>query len=166
MKSRILIALLMGGLFSLVGCRGGNTPDDAIRSANQSNIQRLANLYMMYQVQHKFQGPPNEGEFRNFLNAADAGALSKMGVSISEVDKLFICERDSEPFKIKYGVRSGPRGSTEPVIFESTGKSGKKMVGFLNMVQREVDDAEYQTLWNSKAAVPPRNEDRNVGIGR
>jgi hypothetical protein len=167
MKFRIFSMLILGCVISLAGCRGGNTPDDLIRSANKSNLQRLANLYVMYQVQHKFQGPPSEAEFRAFLEKADAPALAKMGVQISELDDLFICERDGEPFKIKYGVPSGPRGSTEPVVFEAIGKGGYKMVGFLNMVQREVGESEYQQLWDSKVAPPPRNDDRSIdGVGR
>ncbi len=42
---------------------------------------------------------------------------------------------------------SGPHGSAEPAVFEATGSNGKRMVGFLNMVQKEVDAADYDTLW-------------------
>ena len=49
-------------------------------------------------------------------------------------------------------------GCSEPVIFEAEGADGKRMVGFLNMEQREVDEAEYNDLWAGKfePAVPTR----------
>jgi hypothetical protein len=41
-------------------------------------------------------------------------------------------------------------GSTEPVVFESIGVDGKRMVGKLSMEQVEVDDSEYESLWTGR----------------
>ena len=38
-------------------------------------------------------------------------------------------------------------GCREPVIFESVGKDGKKLVRFLNNVEGEFEDADYNELW-------------------
>lgn len=157
MFSRCISVLALIGFVSVFGCGGGSGTDAALGKANKSNIQRLANLYVLHQFQNKFQGPKDEAAFKAFIIGIDGGALSKMGVQTSEIDNLFVCERDEEPFKIKYSVPTGPRGSQEPVIFESTGSGGKRMVGFLNMVQREVDDAEYEQLLGSKPAAPLKN---------
>ena len=70
--------------------------------------------------------------------------LAKRGVT--SVDDIFVSERDGQPFDIRYGLVSGPRGSTELVVLEKQGSGGKHMVAYLNMTQREVDDAEYQDL--------------------
>ena len=50
-------------------------------------------------------------------------------------------------------------GSSEPVIFEAVGVDAKRMVGFLNMEQREVDEAEYRSLWSgtTQPALPARD---------
>jgi hypothetical protein len=151
----LLIGLLLPGF---TGCGSGNTPQAALRDANRTNMQKLANLYSMYQVQHQFKGPPSEEVFREFIGQLDEGTQSKMGVDSRGLDKLFISERDREPFLIRYGVPSGPRGSKEPVVFELTGKRGQRMVGFLNMVQREVDPEEYQQLWRAEAKAPSSND--------
>ncbi len=146
-----LLAMLLIVLVGAVGCSSSSSSDAAIRSVNNTNLQRLANLYSMHQFKNQFKGPADEAMFREYLAGPDpTKVLESMGVAAGGLDKLFISERDGEPFKIRYGVISGPRGSTEAVIFESKGKLGKRMVGFLNMVQREVEDQEYESLLNPK----------------
>ncbi len=139
-------------LVCLLGC-GGLTPDSAISASNKSNIQRLANMYQMFQFKNKFRGPEDEAEFKEFIKNVDLSILEPRGIDPNNVDALFICERDNEPFKIRYGVPTGTRGSTEAVIFENTGDGGPRMVAFLNMVQREVEAEEYNQLLNAK---PPK----------
>ncbi len=158
-KSFILVVGLLSLSLSLGGC-GGYTPESALRDANRTNIQRLANLYTQYQFSNKFKGPADEATFREFIQGPGRESLEKMGITLTSVDDLFINERDGEPFNIRYGVPTSTRGSKEPVIFESEGKGGKRMVAFLNMVQREVDAAEYDQLWSSKPAAKPDAGDR------
>lgn len=146
-----LLAVLLMVMVGAVGCSSSSSSDAAIKSVNNTNIQRLANLYSMHQFKNQFKGPADEAMFREYLAGPDpTKVLETMGVEKGGLDKLFISERDGEPFKIRYGVISGPRGSTEAVIFESKGRLGKRMVGFLNMVQREVEDQEYESLLNPK----------------
>lgn len=141
--------LLVGMIVAQVGCSpDASDPDVVISQSNKTNIQRLRNLYVMYQMNHGFQGPKDEAEFKEYIKAADISILEPMGVDPAKVDELFISERDNEPFVVKYGVPTTSRGSGDPVIFEKTGVGGKKMVAFLNMTEREVDDAEYQQLLN------------------
>ncbi|MEM9413393.1 MAG: hypothetical protein AAGA30_19955, partial [Planctomycetota bacterium] len=51
---------------------------------------------------------------------------------------------------VKYGVLGNMMGCSEAVVFEKTGVNGKKMVSFLDMVQEEFDDDEYQKLWDGE----------------
>ena len=139
----VFTALVFVGLS---GCGSGNTPENAIADSNKTNIQRLANLYSLFQIQNKLRGPTDEAEFKMFIRNVDAKALGPMGIDTSNLDELFTSEDDGEPFVIRYGVDSGPRGSKQPVIFEKTGSGGKRSVAFLNMVQRDVDDQEYEEL--------------------
>ena len=139
-------------LSCLFGC-GGATVESAIGQSNKTNIQRLGNMYQMFQFKNKFRGPEDEAEFKEFIKGVDVSILEPRGIDPNNVDALFISERDNEPFKIRYGVPTGPRGSTEAVIFENTGDGGPRMVGFLNMVQREVAAEEYNQLLNAK---PPK----------
>lgn len=152
--------VLVGVMTSLIGCGDGDTPNAAISKANKTNSQRLANLYLMHQMKNKFQGPKDEAAFKAFIQQAGDEVLEPMGVDPNSVDELFVSERDGQPFVIRYGVTGGPRGSTEAVIFEQTGEGGKRMVGFLNMVQREVDASEYDQLLSAKAPAKQANTAR------
>lgn len=159
-----IFGILMVLVLVVAGCRSGSEAESALRNANRTNIQRLANLYSMYQFQNRFQGPQDEETFRAFIQELDSDAQRNMGIDPSAIDNLFISERDKEPFRIRYGVPTTPRGSKEAVIFENTGRRGQKMVGFLNMVQREVDDGEYNQLWDTKITSPPKDDSRIPGI--
>lgn len=134
-----------------VGCSGGSNGDSMIRDANKNSMQRLANLYTMFQASHGWKGPKDEKEFRSFIAGADPSSLAPMGVSPTNIDPLFVSDRDGKAFKVRYAVQ-GSMGSKEPVIFESTGKDGKYLVAFTGMIQKEVDKSEYDSLFEGKGS--------------
>jgi hypothetical protein len=149
---------LLGGI--LIGCTSQTDPDSAIASVNETNLQRLANLYFTYQSKHDWRGPANEAEFKSFLRGYNPAKLTRIGIDPNAIDGLFISERDGQPFKIRYGVVGSAMGSAEPVVFESTGDGERRLVGFLNMQQREVDETEYNSLWSATASPAPQRENR------
>ena len=151
-------AVCIGSLFVglVTGCSNGNNPESALASANGTNLQRLANLYSAYQSEHDWRGPQDEAEFKAFLHSYNPANLQRIGIDPNNIDALFISERDGQPFKIRYGVAGNVMGSPEPVIFEATGAGGKRLVGFLNMEQREVDAGEYDALLSGKAPIAPQ----------
>lgn len=149
-----VVSLLGFAVLSLSGCGDANPEASAVTSANKTNLQRLANLYGLHQLQNKYEGPADEAAFKEFIKNTDPRMLEPMGVDPGAVDELFVSERDGEPFSIRYNITSGPRGSSEPAVFEATGKNGKRMVGFLNMVQQEVDSSEYERLMAGKGSSP------------
>ena len=136
-------------VISTLGC-GGSTPTDLLAAANDSNIQRVANLYEAFQSRHNWRGPKDEAEFKSFLKSWNPKKLSNIGVDPNAIDEVFISSRDKEPFKLRYKVPGNIMGSEAPVVFEATGVDGKRMVGFLNMTSREVDGEEYDRLWSGK----------------
>jgi hypothetical protein len=140
----------------LSGCSNGTDPENTLARVNETNLQRLANLYITFQSKHDWRGPKDEAEFKAFLRGYNPAKLERIGVDPNQLDALFVNERDGEPFKIRYGVPGTAMGSSEPVIFESTGDGSTRLVGFLNMQQREVDAAEYDALW-AAAPAPPRD---------
>lgn len=157
MKLSKLVALggwIVMGLF--VGCSSTSDPDSVIASVNKTNIERLANLYSAYQSSHEWRGPADEAQFKAFLHGLNAHMLSRISVDPNALDQLFISERDGQPFKIRYGVPGSSMGSTAPVIFESVGDGKGRLVGFLNMQQREVDASEYDALWSAKVSPAPQ----------
>jgi hypothetical protein len=153
-------ALLAG---FVTGCSNGNNAESALASANGTNLQRLSNLYMGFQSENNWRGPADEAEFKKFLHSYNPANLQRIGIDPSKIDELFISERDGQPFKIRYGVPGNVMGSSEPVVFEATGDGSTRLVGFLNMTQREVDAAEYDALWGAKpAAKPIASRDTNL----
>ena len=97
MRLVILCGCLFEGL--LIGCSSRTDPDSAIARVNTTNIQRLANLYFTFQSQHEWRGPADEAEFKSFLHQYNPHKLSRIGVDPNALDKLFISEGDSQPFK-------------------------------------------------------------------
>ncbi len=158
LNSVLLTCFLAGSVF--VGCSSRNDRDAAIARVNDTNIQRLANLYFTYQMKNGWQGPKDEADFREFIGNCNPRKLTRIGIDPDAIEELFINERDGQPFAIRYSVAGSAMGSSEPVIFESVGKKGKRIVGFLNMEQREVDEAEYDNLWAGK--LPPAQPARNM----
>ena len=148
----MLRCLLVGNCLLAVvlsGCSNRSDPQAAIARVNETNLQRLANLYFTFQSKQNWRGPADEAEFKAFLRSYNPAKLSRIGIDPNKLDDLFLSERDGEPFKIRYGVPGSAMGSTEPVVFETTGVGGTRLVGFLNMEQREVDAAEYDALWSA-----------------
>lgn len=155
-RNALFVSLV--ALATTLGC-GSSDPADLLAEANNSNIQRLANLYATYQSRNNWRGPSNEKDLKAFLNGWNPKKLANIGVDPEAIDDLFVSSRDGEPFKVRYGVPGHIMGSTAPVVFESTGVDGQRMVGFLDMTKREVADEEYQQLF-SGAADPKSNTAR------
>jgi hypothetical protein len=155
MPLRITIVFCCLPLVLLAGCGRTLDPNAAIASVNETNIQRLANLYFTYQMKNGWKGPKNEEEFKKFISGYNPAKLERIGIDPGAINELFVNERDGEPFKIRYSIPGSAMGSAEPVIFESVGDDGKRLVGFLSMEQREVDEEEYDLLWAAKVSSKP-----------
>ena len=143
-------------LVGVLGC-GEADPTAKLAELNETNVQRVANLYFAYQKKHNFNGPPNEEAFKSFVTNFNPTKLERMGIDPAATSDLFTSSRDGQPFKIRYGVRGSAMGSQEAVVFEAEGVSGTRMVGFLNLTHREVDAIEYEQLWSGKVAANPND---------
>jgi hypothetical protein len=146
---KFLPALALG-IVVFVGCSSTDDGTDAVARANSTNILRLSNLYNAYQVRHDLNGPADEAALKQFVETLDPELLKRIDIEPGQTEAVFISERDSQPFKLRYKVKGNIMGSSEPVVFEATGVDGKREVGFLNMTSREVDSSEYDELWAGK----------------
>lgn len=149
-----LVGLVLLGFAQ--GC-GGPDPGDLLAQANDTNVQRLANLYSAFQSRNDWRGPTDEAELKAFLNGWNPRKLQNIGIDPGSIETVFVSGRDGEPFKVRYGVPGHIMGSNAPVVFEATGVDGMRMVGFLNMTKREVDAAEYDRLWSGEADPAPQS---------
>lgn len=128
----------------------GTAGDRMVRDKNKTNLQRLCNLYRFYQSKHGWQGPADEATFRKFVSTQSGRTLKRMGIDPSDIDALFVSERDQEKFEIRWGVsgeeRAAEGGTAPAIVFEKSGNAGMRMVGFSGAAPKEVDDSEYKRL--------------------
>lgn len=137
------------GLLLLAGCPKDKATD-MFNSVNGSNIQRLANLYCVYQAAHEFKGPKDEPQFRQFISEMPPSRLKYYSVDASQLDQLFVSERDQKPFIIRWDLTAKSRQGLVPMVFEQQGVDGKYMIGFSSFEIREVDRSEYEQYLNGK----------------
>ncbi len=150
--NRWLYFVILTCIVSLVGCN--NSVNSGVAAANSANIKRVGNIYGSYLVHNGWQGPKNEQELKRYLHDnLSQKKLEMMGIDPQNVDKTFISERDGKQFKIRWGLTLMPL-STANVVFEQEGVDGKKQVATNSGETRDVDNAEYQRLWDEKAAEP------------
>jgi hypothetical protein len=136
-------------LSSLIAAGCSDSKSGAIGALNNENIKRLTNLYSTYQGAHSFQGPADEAAFKGFIKDQAAWRLKLMQVDPDKLEDLYISERDHKPFKVKYGVVSGP-GAVNALVFEQDGLNGKRQVGFNGGTVEEADDAQYKEMWEGR----------------
>jgi len=144
----------------LPGCGSGNSAKSMIADANDSNVKRLATMYSFFHLKNNFKGPKDEAALRSFIEAQDVRRLSLADIDPTKLDELFVSERDSEPFVIRYGIDTYIRGPAVPVVFEATGFEGKRQVGFCNGSMQEVDSDEYNDLLAGKSDDEPIDDGR------
>ena len=101
----MLLALLAAAscLFTLTGC-GSESAESALAKNNETNIQRLSNLYFSFQMKNGWKGPKDEQDFKAFLNSFSPKKLERIGIDPARIDDLFVSGRDGQPFKVRYGV--------------------------------------------------------------
>ena len=151
-------------LLSLIAAGCSDSKSGAIGALNNENIKRLTNLYSTYQAAHSFQGPADEAALKSFIKDQAPWRLKLMQVDPDKLEDLYISERDHKPFKVKYGVASGP-GTVNALVFEQDGLNGKRQVGFNGGTVEEADDAQYKDMWEGRrhaaasGAIPARSQD-------
>ncbi|MEM9413804.1 MAG: hypothetical protein AAGA30_22030, partial [Planctomycetota bacterium] len=121
----------------------------------------LRAVYGAFIVAHDLEGPKDKAEFLEYLTK-DIGAkvkLGRMGVDQKDAATLFISERDGKPFNIRYGLKGL---ADHPIIFESEGVNGKRMVAF--GTPREVDSEEYDELWSGSKKSSSDEKDEELDV--
>lgn len=160
-----IVLLAVTGLSLFLGC-SRDKADEMFASVNASNIQRVANLYCVYQAQNNFVGPENEEQFKNFISQMHPSRHKSYGINVDRLDELFISERDNQPLKIRWKLVAKPRQGPIPIAFESEGRNGKFMVAFSSFEIGEFDLAEYEQLWAGKRDEEISADNRGGPTGR
>lgn len=118
------------------GCGG----DVGGAAQQESNLKKLSLFFGQYQGQHRGVWAPDEKSLKEFIKSQELMLKSQQ---ISDVDGLFVSERDHQPYVILYGgeavATDGPGGS--PVVaYEKQGVGGKRFVASSLGAVEEVDD--------------------------
>ena len=144
LTNHIALGLL---LVFIAGCGKSQVATD-LKALNKTSIDRIRNAYYLYMEEHGFRGPKDEQTLRKFLTSENAGVqlkLDRMGIDREDIDKLFISERDGEPFTIRYGLKGV---ADHAIAFEKTGVEGKRFVALGKPV--ECDETEYEGWLSGK----------------
>ncbi len=146
----VLLVLLLVFSSSMFGCGSTDSGMALMQKANKSNIQRLANLYRLYQATNDWRGPESVEDMKEFIKGLSANRLSMYGVDADDIESLFVSERDGEESKFRFRVKDAPMFQS-PVVFEQIGKGVYRLVGFTSLPPKEVsDDSEYDDLLAGK----------------
>jgi hypothetical protein len=121
---------------------------DELDSPTAKKLKALSSFYMDYVVAHNGQGPTNEAEFKKYIRSLPDQVISPSGIQRSEIDTIFVSERDQQPIEVVYGRKvttiSGKSGAV--VAHEKSGKGGKRLVALTNTKIELVDESEFQGL--------------------
>ena len=145
------VSLGILGLFLtavLTGCGGGVDTDAMFAKANATNAQKAATLYCVFQAQNEWTGPETEAELIEFASGLPKDKLELIGIK-GAVDDIFK-GRDGQPFKYRFSVRTTPRDSPVPIVFESSATEGTYLVAFTGAKMEEVEQSEYDQLFGTE----------------
>lgn len=153
--SRTCIRLpLLLAICCISGC-GSSQDAEYVKASNDTNIKKAGSAYQLYASRSGYAGPRSMDELKSFLktNEKIATNLELMGIDREKIDDYFISENDGKEFEFRWGVFIDPdlTRSTEPLVFESEGKDGVRLVMLANRKILEVDnEKKYQSLLKGK----------------
>ncbi len=137
-------------IFMVAGCGGGDgSGDKLLADANKTSMDRICTLYSSFQLVNQGNGPSDEATFRSFISERPPLQLERIGVDPSDLDSIFISDRDNEPYEILWSVAADQRSEPVAIIAEKTGVDGMRMIGFHRKPHREVEEAEYKQLFGN-----------------
>lgn len=146
-RSRSVLGLALLAVVLIPGCGS-----DELESPTAKKLKALSGLYLDYAVSHNGQGPTDEVGFKKYIRSVPDQVLGPAGIQRSEIDALFVSERDQEPVVVVYGLKiTGISGKSGAVVaHEKTGKGGKRLVALSNTNIELVDESGLQGLLAAK----------------
>ena len=113
---------------SSIGCKSERSK--LVDEYTSGNIRKMAMIYNAYTAAHKYQGPEDEAQLKDWLeNESSERKMSRINVDRGKFEDYMVSERNGERFEIRWGVDSAPMGPPRPVIFEATAVDGIRQVG-------------------------------------
>ena len=138
--------VVVATLLSLVFCGCRDRVAMQVAAMNDTNLKKVSSLYRFYQYRNGWKGPKDAATLKGFTEQAPQKNLDLMQIEAARFDELLVSERDGQPAKVRWGLTVGPT-DVQPLVFETEGIAGKRIVVFSDAQTEEVDAARYDTLW-------------------
>lgn len=135
--------LLYGIAGSLAACvQTGCGSSGLAGGSGEARLTVLTKKYVAYLNTHQNRPPASEGEFKQYI--ADAGGSATTRAGVASVDELFVSPRDGKSFVVAYGKAAIPLISRGIIAYETSGKEGKRLVGYRLGYVEAVDDDKFR----------------------
>lgn len=149
MHAQLTRCLILFALFFTVTVGCGKDPSDhsaLLRSANETNIQKMRTLYNLYGHAHQLTGPKSIEQLRAFVMSGVVDRnLEGIGFDKDRFDEYLVSERDGLPLVFVFG-RSVIAGADHAVVMESAGVNGVRCVATPVSYAAVSDDKTFMRL--------------------
>lgn len=133
-----VIALVAVAAAACCGC--SRPAQKETLTAESSHLKPLSILYGQYQTTNQSRPPANEAEFKKFVSSAGQSLLKQFK---TDTDKVFVSERDGQPYVVFYGKEIPPSGV---IAHEREGVGGERVVAYPFGSVGLVDEARFRQL--------------------
>lgn len=133
----------------LSGCDNSDPVADHVASKNKTNIQKVANTYILYSALNRNRGPRSEEELIDFVENFDGidRNLKMMGIERTGFSDSLVSSVDGQKFTVRWGLDIDPEGAGVPLVFETRGADDMRRVCLSNSRIVEVEDnVKYKKL--------------------
>ena len=109
----IALFVVMVVVSTSVGCSHGGVD---FTEHNDTNVERVRNMYAMYMSSNSMRGPKNEEQLKKFITTNNRARIlmERIGLNRDEFDNYFTGTRDKEELVVRWGLRGGCLLYTSP----------------------------------------------------
>ena len=166
----VIFLLQLASLLCLSGCGAGPDPAaEIVAKRNRTNIQKVANAYILFSALKHNRGPRSKDELVEFVKNKPSidRNLGLMGIERDDFEKCFVSESDLTEVDVRWGLRINPDGAAVPLVFETKGVDGVRRVALSGGRVLEVDDdKKYKNLMAGKIKQADAGEAIGDGSGQ
>jgi hypothetical protein len=120
------------------GC--SRSAEKRVLTSENSNLKPISIIYGQFQTTNQNRPPANEAEFKKYVKTAGESILKQFG---TDPERVFISERDGQPYVVFYGKNVPPSGI---VAHEQEGVGGQRVVAYPFGSVGLVDETRFQEL--------------------
>jgi len=145
----IALFVVMVVVSTSVGCSHGGVD---FTEHNDTNVERVRNMYAMYMSSNSMRGPKNKEQLKKFITTNNRARIlmERIGLNRDEFDNYFTGTRDKEELVVRWGLRGGGHA----IAFEKTGVDGMRFIALGDAKEFDEDAYESWLDGSTKPATP------------